>query len=81
MNISRIFFNGDLVSGQTVLLDLDRSHYILDVLRLKIRDSLILFNGHGEELFRWTWKDEQRFRHGWALARLRGWAQEALGKL
>lgn len=49
MGISRIFFNGDLVSGQNVLLDLDRSHYILDVLRLKTGDSLILFNGRGEE--------------------------------
>ena len=51
MRNSRIFYPHHLITGETVQLGKAKSHYILDVLRLKSNDALTLFNGEGYEHF------------------------------
>jgi 16S rRNA (uracil1498-N3)-methyltransferase len=47
VRISRVYFKGTLASGLQIILPNEASHYLLHVLRLKIGDPLILFNGEG----------------------------------
>jgi 16S rRNA (uracil1498-N3)-methyltransferase len=49
MRISRIYFDGVLAEGMSICFPLDVSHYIMNVLRLKIGANLIVFNGKGGE--------------------------------
>lgn len=49
MTLPRIFINSKLESKQKILLDLDISRYMLQVLRLRPNDRLIIFNGSGGE--------------------------------
>lgn len=45
MRLSRIFVDHPLQQGALVQLDVDRSHYVRNVLRLKPGTSVLLFNG------------------------------------
>jgi 16S rRNA (uracil1498-N3)-methyltransferase len=47
MRQSRVYYEGELATGQVVTLPFDRSHYLLHVLRFKKGFALILFNGKG----------------------------------
>jgi 16S rRNA (uracil1498-N3)-methyltransferase len=47
MRIPRIFYAGDLISGQTVILDRNASQHVCRVLRLEAGAQLLLFNGNG----------------------------------
>ena len=49
MRVSRIFYPGELQEAATVLLDEKTSHYLLNVLRLRVHEPVILFNGNGGE--------------------------------
>lgn len=49
MRVSRLFVNQPLTPDQSIELDDDNGHYVRTVLRLKTGDSLILFNGRGDE--------------------------------
>lgn len=49
MRVSRIFVAAPLQVGGQLELDVDSAHYVRSVLRLKSRDSLVLFNGQGGE--------------------------------
>jgi 16S rRNA (uracil1498-N3)-methyltransferase len=49
MTLPRIFINSKLESKQKIILDSDISKYILQVLRLKINDDLMIFNNSGGE--------------------------------
>lgn len=45
----RIYHKGNLASGLTVMLDPNSSHHLLQVLRKKIGERFVLFNGDGGE--------------------------------
>lgn len=45
MHIPRIYQNSDLHPGNSCILTTQASHHIINVLRLKIGDSFIIFNG------------------------------------
>ena len=45
----RLFVNGDLGPDAAVAPTLDQSHYLTQVMRLKLGDSLLAFNGHDGE--------------------------------
>lgn len=47
MPISRIYYPHDLKEETTIHLDARASHYLLNVLRLKLNRTLIIFNGQG----------------------------------
>ena len=47
MRIPRIYTSEDLRSNQIILIESQAHKHIKDVLRLKLGDSLILFNGNG----------------------------------
>lgn len=49
MRIPRIYYQGKLNSGENVVLPENASHYVVNVLRLKLSSELILFNGDGKE--------------------------------
>ncbi len=49
MPISRIFQPVDLVCGSVIQLDSPASHHLVAVLRAKVNDGLIIFNGKGGE--------------------------------
>lgn len=49
MRISRFFYEGELNQDQTVILPVETSHYILNVLRLKVGSELRIFNGQNKE--------------------------------
>lgn len=49
MRLSRLYVNQPLGINQSVDLDEDGGHYVRTVLRLKKGDSLIVFNGNGDE--------------------------------
>jgi 16S rRNA (uracil1498-N3)-methyltransferase len=49
MRISRLYVDKSLTPNQSIELDDDNGHYVRTVLRLKTGDSLILFNGKGDE--------------------------------
>ena len=49
MRIPRLFVNFPLTEGQSVQLLPDRAHYLVNVLRLRTNDKLIVFNGQGGE--------------------------------
>ncbi len=49
MRISRLYVNQPLTSNQSIELDDDNGHYVRTVLRLKMGDAIILFNGNGGE--------------------------------
>jgi 16S rRNA (uracil1498-N3)-methyltransferase len=45
----RLYLNGPLVEGREVSLDHDQANYLLNVLRLKSGDAVLLFNGRDGE--------------------------------
>src|SRR3972149_5556175 len=45
----RIYLDASLAGGSEVALDRDRANYLLNVLRLKRGDALLLFNGRDGE--------------------------------
>lgn len=45
----RVFVSGDLVIGKSIMLDDQQGHYLVHVMRLKIGDGLLLFNGRDGE--------------------------------
>lgn len=49
MRLSRMYYEGDLHKNATITLPRETSHYILNVLRLKVGASLVVFNGLGGE--------------------------------
>ncbi len=49
MKLTRIYYPGELVEKQNVVLTALASHHILKVLRLTIGTNLIVFNGRGSE--------------------------------
>lgn len=49
MLIPRIFISAELKSKQEIILDINSSNHLLRVLRLKINDSLIIFNNSDVE--------------------------------
>ncbi len=49
MRRSRIFSEQALTVGQSMLLDTRNSHYLLHVLRVKVDQTLVLFDGNGKE--------------------------------
>jgi 16S rRNA (uracil1498-N3)-methyltransferase len=49
MRVSRIYYDGYLFPKESISLPPETSHYIKNVLRLKIGSDLILFNGKGGE--------------------------------
>jgi 16S rRNA (uracil1498-N3)-methyltransferase len=49
MGVPRIFIDQPLNSGERVLLREDSAHHIAQVLRKKVQDSVVLFNGRGGE--------------------------------
>lgn len=49
MRLSRVHIDQALNEGDELILDENRSHYLLRVLRLKPGDALIIFNGNGCE--------------------------------
>jgi len=48
MRIPRIYKNGELITGQTIELDLNASRHVCKVLRLDNGADLLLFNGKGK---------------------------------
>lgn len=49
MRVSRLYTSLPLNQGQTIELDDDGAHYLRSVLRLKVGDAIVLFNGDGGE--------------------------------
>jgi len=49
VRISRLYTRQPLATGATIELDADQRHYVVRVLRLRIHDALILFDGRGGE--------------------------------
>jgi len=49
--ITRIYQNQPLAVDQTINLDKKASHYLLNVLRVRLNQEIILFNGDGYEYF------------------------------
>lgn len=49
MRIPRLFIDMKLVSGETVCLPREKAHHILHVLRMRVGDSIKLFNDSGYE--------------------------------
>lgn len=47
MRTTRIFTESDLIVGESVLLDERASHHLGKVLRAKVGEHLLVFNGHG----------------------------------
>lgn len=47
MHIPRIYCSGPLQAGSKITLPAERSHHLIRVLRLKLADPVILFNGEG----------------------------------
>lgn len=47
MRITRVYFSGLLAENSSIDLPLETSHYLSNVLRLSINDSITLFNGDG----------------------------------
>ena len=46
MRLKRIYYKSTLNVDSTVELDSDAAHYLINVLRLKQSDELVLFNGN-----------------------------------
>ena len=49
MHILRVYYNNDIKSNSSIKLDAKASHHLVRVLRIKMGDALILFNGEGNE--------------------------------
>jgi 16S rRNA (uracil1498-N3)-methyltransferase len=49
MRLSRLFVDRPLATGQTVVLPADRAHYVTRVLRARVGDALVVFDGRGGE--------------------------------
>ncbi len=49
MRFSRLFIDLPLVSGQSIELPKETSHYLLNVLRLRLGANVVVFNGLGGE--------------------------------
>ncbi len=49
MSLSRLFVSSELETGQQLQLDKEQAHYVGRVLRLRIGDSLTVFNGENGE--------------------------------
>ena len=47
----RLYIDSTITIGNEIHLRMDRMHYIMNVLRLTIDDSLIIFDGSGHEYF------------------------------
>ena len=47
----RLYIDSTIIVGNEIHLRMDRMHYIMNVLRLTIDDSLIIFDGSGHEYF------------------------------
>jgi 16S rRNA (uracil1498-N3)-methyltransferase len=47
MRCNRVYTPGPLAAEETVELEVERSHYLMRVLRMKSGDAVILFNGDG----------------------------------
>ncbi len=47
MRVSRVYYEGKLSTSELITLPQETSHYVLNVLRLKIGSNLIIFNGEG----------------------------------
>ena len=47
----RLYIDSTIIVGNKIHLRMDRMHYIMNVLRLTIDDSLIIFDGSGHEYF------------------------------
>ncbi len=45
----RVFVLGDLIAGKSIVIDDQQGHYLVHVMRLKIGDSILLFNGRDGE--------------------------------
>lgn len=59
MHTPRFFYEGDLVVNTLVTLPTDASHHLLNVLRMKSGESVIVFNGNGKE-FTGQYVDHQK---------------------
>ena len=46
---TRLFVSGDLINGAEVVLEGDRARYLGRVLRLRVDDDIVVFNGTGPE--------------------------------
>ncbi len=58
----RLYVKGPLAAGASVTLDRDQVNYLTNVLRLKLGDPVLLFNGHdGEWGARLTAKSKRNF--------------------
>ena len=51
MTKHRLYIDSTIIFGNEIHLRMDRMQYIVNVLRLTIDDSLIIFNGSGHEYF------------------------------
>ena len=49
MRLTRVFIDGDLQTGQRLTVDGNAGNHIVRVLRLRVGDTLTLFNGRGGE--------------------------------
>lgn len=49
MRVSRVFIDAPLAAEQPLSLDTESSHYLSRVLRLRVGDAVIVFNGQGGE--------------------------------
>ena len=49
MRLTRVFIDGDLQTGQRLTIEGNAGNHIVRVLRLRVGDTLTLFNGHGGE--------------------------------
>lgn len=47
MRITRLYFSGNLICGETTLLDANTSNHLIRVLRTKTNTDIVLFNGDG----------------------------------
>ena len=46
---TRLFVSGDLINGAEILIEGDRARYLGRVLRLRVGDEVVVFNGAGPE--------------------------------
>ena len=50
MRISRVYYNNGLTVGSSINLNRDAAHYLTNVLRLKVGNEVILFNGNAGDV-------------------------------
>src|SRR5437762_2188279 len=49
MKIARIFYSSKIQTHSTITLPREASHHVVQVLRLKVNDECVIFNGRGVE--------------------------------